>query len=108
MPFLRNESTRLCATHHSASASGVTTHSPTTCSGSTACRPRSESELAWVQHCLAHLHADDTAVVVMSSGAAERSGGRRICAELVRTGVLRAVIALPHGAAPPLHVSLQL
>lgn len=70
--------------------------------------PRSESELAWVQHCLAHLSADGTAVVLMPPGVAERSGGRRIRAELVRTGALRAVIALPQGAAPPLHVSLQL
>ncbi len=70
--------------------------------------PRSESELAWVQHCLAHLRADGTAVVVMPPGAAERSSGRRIRAELVRSGALRAVIALPQGAAPPLHVSLQL
>lgn len=70
--------------------------------------PRSESELAWVQHCLAHLDADGTAVVVMPPGAAERSGGRRIRAELVRTGALRAVIALPQGAAPPPHLSLQL
>lgn len=70
--------------------------------------PRSEPELAWVQHCLAHLRAEGTAVVVMPPGAAERSGGRRIRAELVRTGALRAVIALPQGAAPPLHVSLQL
>nr|WP_129663326.1 N-6 DNA methylase [Phytoactinopolyspora endophytica] len=70
--------------------------------------PRSEPELAWVQHCLAHLSADGAAVVVMPPGAAERSGGRRIRAELVRTGTLRAVIALPQGAAPPLHVSLQL
>ncbi|KMS86583.1 N-6 DNA methylase [Streptomyces regensis] len=70
--------------------------------------PRSESELAWVQHCLAHLSEHGTAVVLMPPGAAERSGGRRIRAELVRTGALRAVIALPQGAAPPLHVSLQL
>ncbi|GAA5115283.1 HsdM family class I SAM-dependent methyltransferase [Haloechinothrix salitolerans] len=70
--------------------------------------PRSESELAWVQHCLAHLRADGTAVVVMPPGAAVRSGGRRIRAELVRTGALRAVIALPQGAALPLHVNLQL
>ncbi|MCP2255168.1 N-6 DNA Methylase [Prauserella aidingensis] len=69
---------------------------------------RSESELAWVQHCLAHLSEHGTAVVLMPPGAAERSGGRRIRAELVRTGALRAVIALPQGAAPPLHVSLQL
>ncbi|WP_157601596.1 HsdM family class I SAM-dependent methyltransferase, partial [Saccharomonospora halophila] len=40
--------------------------------------PRSESELAWVQHCLAHLGTDGTAVVVMPPGAAERSGGRRV------------------------------
>ena len=70
--------------------------------------PKGESELAWVQHCLAHLDEGGRAVLLMPPGAAERSGGRRIRAELVRSGALRAVVALPPGTAPPLHVGLHL
>ncbi|MEU6265893.1 N-6 DNA methylase [Saccharopolyspora shandongensis] len=70
--------------------------------------PKTESELAWVQHCLAHLDSDGRAVVLMPPGAAERAGGRRIRSELVRRGALRGVIALPPGVAPPLHIGLHL
>lgn len=70
--------------------------------------PRGESELAWVQHCLAHLREGGTAVVLMPPGAAERPSGRRIRAEIVRRGVLHAVLALPPGMATPLHVGLHL
>lgn len=70
--------------------------------------PRGESELAWLQHCLAHLAPGGTAVMLMPPGVAERPSGRRIRAELVRAGVLRAVVALPAGLAPPLHVGLHL
>ena len=70
--------------------------------------PRGESELAWLQHCLAHLGPGGTAVLLMPPGVAERPSGRRIRAELIRAGVLRAVVALPPGLAPPLHVGLHL
>ncbi|MGP4018793.1 HsdM family class I SAM-dependent methyltransferase [Saccharopolyspora sp. 5N708] len=70
--------------------------------------PRSESELAWVQHCLAHLEPGGLAVVLMPPGAAERSSGRRVRAELIRQGALRAVIGLPPGAAQPFHLSLHI
>lgn len=70
--------------------------------------PRNESELAWVQHCLAHLQPGGRAVVLMPPGAAERSSGRGIRAELIRRGALRGVIALAPGAAPPLHLGLHL
>lgn len=70
--------------------------------------PKSESELAWVQHCLAHLEPGGLAVVLMPPGTAERASGRRIRTELVRRGALRGVIALPPGAAPPLHIGLHL
>lgn len=70
--------------------------------------PRSESELAWVQHCLAHVEPGGRAVVLMPPGAAERNSGRRIRSELIRRGALRAVIALPPGAAPPPHLGLHL
>ncbi|MFB6392269.1 N-6 DNA methylase [Polymorphospora sp. 2-325] len=70
--------------------------------------PRNESELAWLQHCLAHLAPGGSAVLLMPPAAAERSSGRRIRAELVRSGALRAVVALPAGVAQPLHIGLHL
>ncbi|MEO3818660.1 N-6 DNA methylase [Plantactinospora sp. B24E8] len=70
--------------------------------------PRSESELAWAQHCLAHVKPGGPAVLLMPPATAERSAGRRLRAELLRKGALRAVVALPAGAATPLHVGLQL
>ncbi|MEU1214619.1 N-6 DNA methylase [Streptomyces sp. NPDC005790] len=69
---------------------------------------RTESELAWVQHALAHLREGGTAVVLMPPAAASRRSGRRIRADLLRRGALRAVIALPAGAAPPYGVPLHL
>ncbi|SCG14844.1 N-6 DNA Methylase [Micromonospora echinofusca] len=70
--------------------------------------PKGEPELAWLQHCLTHLSPGGQAVLLMPPGAAFRPAGRRIRAEMLRSGALRAVIALPPGAAPPLHISLQL
>jgi len=69
--------------------------------------PRTEPELAWVQHALAHLGPDGTAVVLMPPAAAQRPAGRRIRAELVRRGALRAVIALPAGLMPPTGIGLH-
>ncbi|WP_393058600.1 N-6 DNA methylase [Streptomyces sp. LN549] len=69
---------------------------------------RTESELAWVQHALAHLHEGGTAVLLMPPAAASRRSGRRIRADLLRRGALRAVIALPAGAAPPYGIPLHL
>ncbi|MFF8953438.1 N-6 DNA methylase [Streptomyces sp. NPDC014940] len=69
--------------------------------------PRSESELAWVQHALAHLEPGGHAVLLLPPATASRSSGRRIRAELIRSGALRAVAALPPGAAIPLHIGLQ-
>ncbi|HEX5402066.1 MAG TPA: N-6 DNA methylase [Pseudonocardiaceae bacterium] len=70
--------------------------------------PKGESELAWVQHCLAHLRPGGSAVLLMPPAVASRRSGRPIRAELLRRGALRAVIALPAGAAPPLGVPLHL
>ncbi|MGW2893955.1 N-6 DNA methylase [Streptomyces sp. NPDC001212] len=70
--------------------------------------PRTEPELAWVQHLLSHLRPGGTAVVVLPPAVASRKAGRRIRASLLRTGVLRAVVALPPGSAQPHSVSLQL
>ncbi|MER6840639.1 N-6 DNA methylase [Streptomyces platensis] len=69
---------------------------------------RTESELAWVQHALARLRPGGTAVLLMPPAAASRRSGRRIRADLLRRGALRAVIALPAGAAPPNGVPLHL
>jgi len=70
--------------------------------------PRGEPELAWVQHAIAHLCPGADAVVLLPPAVAGRMGGRKIRANLVRTGALRAVIGLPPGAAPPWHVGLQI
>ncbi|WP_079186463.1 N-6 DNA methylase [Streptomyces sp. CB01580] len=69
---------------------------------------RAESELAWVQHALARLREGGTAVLLMPPAAASRRSGRRIRADLLRRGALRAVIALPAGAAPPYGIPLHL
>lgn len=70
--------------------------------------PKGEPELAWVQHCLAHLTPGGRAILLMPPAVAERTAGRRIRAQLVRDGALRAVVSLPQGAATPLHIGLQL
>ncbi|MPY44656.1 N-6 DNA methylase [Streptomyces phyllanthi] len=69
---------------------------------------RAESELAWVQHALAHLRPGGHAVLILPPATAGRASGRRVRRELVRSGALRAVVGLPAGAAPPLHVALQI
>nr|WP_272956558.1 N-6 DNA methylase [Kribbella solani] len=60
--------------------------------------PRTEPELAWVQHALAHLKPGGRAALLMPPAAASRSAGRQIRTELLRRGRLRAVLALPAGA----------
>ncbi|MEY9967614.1 SAM-dependent methyltransferase [Streptacidiphilus sp. MAP12-16] len=70
--------------------------------------PRTESELAWVQHALAHAREGGSVVLLMPPAAASRRSGRRIRADLLRRGALRAVIALPAGAAPPFGIPLHL
>jgi hypothetical protein len=69
---------------------------------------RTESELAWVQHALARLREGGVAVLLMPPAAASRRSGRRIRADLLRRGALRAVIALPPGAAAPHNLPLHL
>ncbi|MER5493351.1 N-6 DNA methylase [Streptomyces sp. NPDC002490] len=70
--------------------------------------PRFESELAWVQHALAHLEPGGHAVMLLPPALAFRSSGRRVRAELIRGGALRAVVSLPARAAYPLHIGLQI
>ncbi|MEV4105890.1 N-6 DNA methylase [Nonomuraea sp. NPDC049649] len=62
--------------------------------------PRGESELAWAQHCLAHVRPGGTVVIMMPGVAASRRPGRRVRGNLLRAGTLRAIITLPTGAAP--------
>ncbi|MEU4499454.1 N-6 DNA methylase, partial [Streptomyces sp. NPDC023998] len=69
---------------------------------------RTESELAWVQHALARLRPGGAAVLLMPPAAASRRSGRRIRAGLLRRGALRAVVALPAGAAPPYGIPLHI
>nr|WP_042196323.1 N-6 DNA methylase [Kibdelosporangium sp. MJ126-NF4]CEL22551.1 type II restriction-modification system DNA adenine-specific methylase [Kibdelosporangium sp. MJ126-NF4]CTQ89407.1 type II restriction-modification system DNA adenine-specific methylase [Kibdelosporangium sp. MJ126-NF4] len=57
--------------------------------------PRMESELAWVQHALAHVKPGGLVAILMPPSVAGRRSGRRIRAELLRRGALRAVMALP-------------
>ena len=62
-----------------------------------------------MQHCLAHLAPGGAAALSCSRPAvASRASGRRIRAELLRRGALRAVIALPPGAVRPRHVPVHL
>jgi SAM-dependent methyltransferase len=70
--------------------------------------PRTESELAWIQHAVSKLTPGGVAVVVLPPAVAARKAGRRIRGELARLGVLRAVVALPPGSAPPYSVPLHL
>jgi SAM-dependent methyltransferase/predicted DNA-binding transcriptional regulator AlpA len=70
--------------------------------------PRSEPELAWVQHGLARLKPGGRAVMVLPPAVASRPTGRRVRNALVRRGALRAVVALPPGASTPAHLPLHL
>jgi SAM-dependent methyltransferase len=60
--------------------------------------PRGEGELAWVQHCLSRVRAGGRVVVLLSASVSSRPGGRRIRANLLRAGALRAVLEVPRGA----------
>jgi len=70
--------------------------------------PRTEPELAWVQHSLARLAPGGVGVILLPAGVASRTAGRRIRAALLRGGAIQAVIALPTGSAPPYAIALQL
>lgn len=54
-----------------------------------------DGELAWVQHCYAHLRPRGIAVVAVSRRMCMQPSGEDIRAALVRSGALRAVIELP-------------
>ncbi|MEU4540356.1 N-6 DNA methylase [Streptosporangium sp. NPDC023825] len=59
--------------------------------------PRGESELAWVQHCLARVRPGGLVAILMPTAAASRRPGKRIRGNLLRTGALRAVVTLAPG-----------
>jgi type I restriction-modification system DNA methylase subunit/predicted DNA-binding transcriptional regulator AlpA len=56
-----------------------------------------DGELAWVQHCYAHLRPRGVAVVAVSPRTCVQVSGQHIRAALIRSGALRDVIALPKG-----------
>ncbi|OZM77038.1 N-6 DNA methylase [Pseudonocardia sp. MH-G8] len=56
--------------------------------------PRTEPELAWVQHGLAHVRPGGRVVLRLPAAVASRRPGRRIRANLLRAGVLRAVLSI--------------
>ncbi|WP_432931961.1 N-6 DNA methylase [Microbispora sp. CA-135349] len=56
-----------------------------------------DSELAWVQHCYAHLRPRGVAVIAVTPRTCIQPSGQHIRAALVRSGALRDVIALPKG-----------
>jgi SAM-dependent methyltransferase len=70
--------------------------------------PKGEPELAWAQHAVAHLSPGGRAVLLMPPAAASRASGRRIRAEMLRRGVIKAIIALAPGAVYPRHVGPHL
>jgi len=60
-----------------------------------------DAELAWVQHCYAHLRPNGLAVIAVPRRSCVQPSGEHIRAALVRSGVLRAVTALPYKMGPP-------
>lgn len=67
--------------------------------------PKTEGELAWVQHCLSRLREGGRAVVLLPASVSSRPSGRRIRANLLRAGVLRAVLEVPsEGEAATRHL----
>ena len=69
---------------------------------------RADSELAWAQHCLARVRPGGLVVLLLPGAVAARRSGRRVRADLLRRGALRAVLALPTGVAAPAAVPLHL
>jgi len=56
-----------------------------------------DAEMAWVQHCYAQLRPQGVAVVAVSQRACVSLPAEHIRASLIRSGVLRLVVALPAG-----------
>lgn len=64
-----------------------------------------DGELAWVQHCYAQLRPHGTAVVAVSARTCTQASGWEIRRELVRSGALHTIVALPRGVGMPLQAS---
>src|SRR5918999_959882 len=62
--------------------------------------PRTEPELAWVQHGLTHVRAGGRVVLRLPAAVASRRPGRRVRANLLRAGALRAVLAIEDETRP--------
>lgn len=69
---------------------------------------KGEPELAWAQHCLAHVRPGGTVVMLLPAGVATRRSGRPIRQALVRRGAVRAVIALPPGVLMSTGIAIHL
>jgi type I restriction-modification system DNA methylase subunit len=67
-----------------------------------------DGELAWVQHCYAHLRPLGVAVVAVSPRTCSQTSGQDIRGALVRSGALRDVVALPNGFSTPPGTGVQL
>ncbi|WP_322770347.1 HsdM family class I SAM-dependent methyltransferase, partial [Frankia sp. Cr1] len=67
-----------------------------------------DGELAWVQHCYAHLRPRGVAVIAVSPRTCIQPSGQHIRAALVRAGILRDVIALPAGMGSLPHTDVYL
>ncbi|EHR60608.1 type I restriction-modification system methyltransferase subunit [Saccharomonospora cyanea NA-134] len=69
---------------------------------------KNEPELAWLQHCLAHVRPGGLVVGLLPAAVASRRSGRLVRKELVRRGVVRAVFALPAGLLATTGIPLHL
>lgn len=71
--------------------------------------PKSQADLAWLQHCIYHLADGGRAYVVLPIGSTFRSGSeQRIRAELLRRDCVESMVGLPPGLAPNTSVKTAL
>lgn len=71
--------------------------------------PRSASDLAWVQHAIAHLASGGRAYVLTTMGALQRGGPeRQIRTNLLSAGCVEAIVALPPKMLPHTSIGLAL
>ncbi|MFC4335752.1 DNA methyltransferase family protein [Salininema proteolyticum] len=59
--------------------------------------PKTEPEMSWLVHCATVAKRGGLVLVRMPNAASHRRSGRRIRAELIRQGALRAVVSNPDG-----------
>lgn len=55
-----------------------------------------DGELAWVQHCYAHLRPRGVAVIAVSARTCVQQSGEAVREAMIRSGALSAVVELPH------------